>query len=113
MVRKENGPRYFILVGDRPNWETAIEKKIWGFTENARGFWNTIEIGDLLAFYSTVPIKKIFGFAKITDKFKEDKLVWNDEKIFKRALWPFRIRFEILNLQSRIRTWLLRRISGL
>ena len=70
LTRMENSLQYFILVGDRPNWETAIENKIWGFTENAKGFWNTAEIGDLLAFYSTRPLKKIFGFGKIIAKFR-------------------------------------------
>ena len=92
--------RYYILVGDVRNWTTALENKVWGFTPNAKGFWNTVKEGDLLAFYATLPVKKIFGFGKVSEKFVDDRVLWNDEKIFKRVLWPYRIRFKILFLQE-------------
>ena len=85
-------------MGDKENWEIAIENKIWGFTNNSKGFWNTLEVDDLLAFYSTRPIKKIFGFGRVIEKFTDDELLWSDEQVFKRVLWPLRIRFEILFL---------------
>lgn len=60
---------YFVLVGDEKTWHVSFEKKIWGFSEKMRGFWNTTQHGDLLAFYVTKPTKKIIGFGKVKEKF--------------------------------------------
>jgi len=72
--------RYYLLVGDEENWEISIKEKIWGFTDNSKGMWNTTKKGEFLAFYVTSPVKKIIGFGKVSEKFIDDKLLWNDEK---------------------------------
>jgi hypothetical protein len=91
-------PRYFILVGDEGTWKAALEHQQWGFTQKSFGHWRTINEGDFVAFYVTTPIKKIIGFAKITEKFVSKDFIWPDEKFFKRSLWGNRIRFEILTV---------------
>lgn len=86
--------RTYILVGEKPNWEVALEKNVWGFTERSKGLWNKSEIGEFLAFYVTAPTKKIIGFGQITGKFVSEKLLWKDEFRFKRPLWKYRIDFK-------------------
>lgn len=92
--------RCYILVSDEKTWNTALEKNIFGFSERSKGLWNTSNKGDYLAFYVTRPIKKIIGFGIITEKFIDDKLVFPDEKIFKRALWNRRIHFKTLHVSD-------------
>lgn len=89
---------YYILVGDLQNWKIAIENHVWGYSEKTKGSWNKAKIGDWLAFYATSPIKKVFGFGITTDKFKDNEILWRDEKLFKRAIWNLRIRYKIVYL---------------
>ena len=89
-------PRYYILVGDNSSWKVALEHKQWGFTEKSIGLWNTIKEEEFVAFYVTKPIQKIVGFAKITDKFISNEIIWPDEKFFEKPMWANRIKFEIL-----------------
>ncbi len=95
-------PRYYILVGDEETWMVALESQQWGFTEKTIGNWKTIHMGELVAFYVTNPTKKIIGFAEITKKFISNDLLWPDEKLFKRSLWPYRLQFEIISM---IKDW--------
>jgi rhamnogalacturonyl hydrolase YesR len=96
--KEKHDRRFYILVGDKENWETSVKNKIWGFTEVSKGSWNTIEIDEIVAFYVTTPIKKIIGFGKVADKFIDEALIWNDEKRFKRSLWKYKINLEIIHL---------------
>ncbi len=91
----ETNRRFYILVGERRNWEVSLKEKLWGFTERSKGSWNTTKVNDLLAFYVTNPIMKIIGFGKVTDKFVNEDLTWDDEKLFKRSLWKYKIAFKI------------------
>ena len=90
-----NKRRFYILVGDEKTWKTSLTKNIWGFSEKTKGLWNTSQIGDYLVFYVTSPVKKIIGFGNISEKFIDEALFWPDEKIFKRTLWKYRLRFDI------------------
>ncbi|MEM3063002.1 MAG: hypothetical protein QW303_05620 [Nitrososphaerota archaeon] len=90
--------RYYILVGDPKTWDSAFSSNLWGFTEKSKGSWNTTNEGDLVAFYVTSPLKRIVGFGKITEKFVSDEIFWPDEKFFKKALWKYRVRFDVLYL---------------
>lgn len=85
--------KYYILVGDEKTWETSFSENIWGFSDKTKGFWNTMNEGDFLAFYVTSPIKKIIGYGHVEKKFISKKLFWPDEKLFKRPLWTYRLKF--------------------
>jgi len=88
--------RYYILVGDEKTWEVSFTENLFGFSEQSKGSWNTTNVNDYVAFYCTIPIKKIIGFGQITEKFIEDKIFFPDEKFFKRAVYKYRIKFEKL-----------------
>lgn len=106
MNKKDQGKkpqkRYYILVGDERTWKVAIQNLQWGFSQKNIGLWNTINENEYVAFYVTKPIQKIIGFGKITEKFISKKIIWPDEKFFKRVLWENRIKFEML---SNIKNW--------
>jgi len=93
-----NKNRCYILIGDEQNWKIAIQKKIWGFQERSKGLWNTTQIDDFLAFYVTKPFKSIIGFGMVKTKFINDKIIWNDERFHKRALWLYKISFDVLHV---------------
>jgi len=94
--------RYYILVGDMQTWETALEHNQWGFAEKNIGLWNTSNEGEFIAFYVTKPVMKIVGFGKIKRKFVSDDMLWPDEKFFKKPIWKYRIKFEII---QQIKNW--------
>jgi hypothetical protein len=87
---------YFIFVGSEDAWQVALKEGQWGFKETTKGYWNTIKNGDLVAFYVTSPIKKVIGFGRIRNKFVDEKLIWPDEKLFKRSIWKCKVTFEKL-----------------
>lgn len=89
--------RYYLLIGDEQNWKISLAKKMWGFSDRTKGSWNTTKKGDLLAFYVTLPVKKVIGFGIVTDKFVDDTIIWSDEKFFKRPIWKYRIKFQIIH----------------
>ncbi|MDE1878098.1 MAG: hypothetical protein KGI07_06155 [Thaumarchaeota archaeon] len=90
--------RFYILVGEERNWKISLKEGLWGFTERAKGSWNTTQVNDLLAFYVTSPTMKIIGFGKVTNKFASEDLIWHDEKLFKRSLWKYKISFKIFHV---------------
>lgn len=91
-------PRYNILVADNESWKVAFTKNVFGFSEKRKGFWKNSKEGDLLVFYVTSPFKKVIGFGKITEKYIDDEVFWPDEKFFKRSLWRYHIRFNVIYL---------------
>jgi hypothetical protein len=62
-------------VGDKDTWITSIREDTWGFTNSTKGNWNTLSLGDYVAFYVTSPIKRIIGFGLITSKFIAEDLL--------------------------------------
>ncbi|KEQ56788.1 hypothetical protein SCCGRSA3_02550 [Marine Group I thaumarchaeote SCGC RSA3] len=91
---------HYILVGDRKTWNISLREHVWGFSEKTKGFWTNCQIGDLVAFYVTSPMKKIIGFGIIDQKFENDDLLWTDEKLQKSAIWKYRINLKILHVQN-------------
>jgi predicted RNA-binding protein len=85
---------YYILVGDLDSWKVAINNRIWGFSDRSKGNWNTLEVGDFLAFYVSSPLKKIIGFGAATKKYIDNTKTWPDEFLFDRSIWNYRINFE-------------------
>lgn len=98
MKHSKTFPRFYVLVGEKINWEVSLNTNIWGFIERSKGLWNTIEINEFIAFYVTKPIQKIIGFGRITEKFIDNEILWSDEKLFKRVIWKYRINFKIIHL---------------
>lgn len=91
--------RYYLIIGDKENWKISLKRRIWGFSEKFKGYWNKTNEGDDIAFYVTSPIKKVIGFGKITKKYTDSsELVWSDEVFFKRSIWPYKIKFEVLHV---------------
>jgi hypothetical protein len=90
--------RFYILVGDKEAWNTSLLHNMWGFSDRTKGLWNTSCVGDFMAYYVTSPVSKVVGFGKLTEKFADEKLIWPDEKLFRRPIWKYRIRFDNLIL---------------
>ena len=93
IVRKMEN-RCYILVGEKQNWEVGLENQVWGFKKSAIGSWNTTQPKEFVAFYVTKPIQKIIGFGVVKEKFVDEKFLWNDEKLFRRSLWPYKLSIE-------------------
>lgn len=93
-------PKYYLLVGDEETWQVSLGHRLWGFSERVKGNWNTLEVGDYLAFYVTSPVKKVIGFGKVVRKFIEETTIWSDEQLFRKPIWKYRIEFEILCLMN-------------
>jgi hypothetical protein len=93
--------RHFnMLIGDDKTWKIALDRKIWGISTRFRPSWDKLDTNYFLAFYVTKPIQKIIGFGRITDKFIGQDFFWPDEILFKRSIWPYRFRFEVLFVTS-------------
>lgn len=88
--------RYYVLAGQRDDWQVSISNKVWGFSERTKGYWNKIQSEELVAFYATAPIKKIFGFGRVKEKFIDKSILWSDDRFFGRAMWPYRISLEMI-----------------
>jgi hypothetical protein len=78
-IRKPGIPHFYIIYS------------IWGFSDRTKGLWNTSRVGDFMAFYLTSPVSKVVGFDKLSEKFVDEKLIWPDEKLFRRPIWKYRI----------------------
>lgn len=44
----------------------------------------------------SVPISKIIGFGKITQKFINDEIVWPDERMMGRSIWKYKLKLNII-----------------
>jgi hypothetical protein len=86
---------HFVLVGDDKNWKIALSEKTWGFSKKGKGLWEATNEGDKVAFYVTLPIKKIIGFGKITKKYIGNDILFYDEKILGSLIWVYRFNFQI------------------
>ncbi|MGI0014005.1 MAG: hypothetical protein ACREBU_11270 [Nitrososphaera sp.] len=82
-------PRYFILVDDAETGKYSLKNNLWGFSEQVRGYWEASRPGDNLAFYVTLPTKKIVGFGKIKRKFIDSKVTFPDEIFLGRPIWIY------------------------
>jgi len=91
---KDRNCKYFIYVGDEDSWNTAFTKNLWGYPNKYGTSWSKLNVGDFLAFYVTAPLSKVIGFGRVSDKFIDDSLFWRDEKLFKRSLWKYKVKFD-------------------
>ncbi len=100
MIIMKPTKNYFILVGDRKTWNASLKKQIWGFSEKTKGFWNTANSEDIVAFYVTKPTKKIIGFGKLKKKFIDNTIFWPEEKLSEEIIWKYRIKYSIIHKQD-------------
>lgn len=94
----------WILIGVTKNWERALSHPvpIWGLKEKDKYNFEAMEIGDLIWFYSTSPIKGIIGVGLIKDKYVDTiNLFWDEEKVKKEVIWPLRFRIQVLKVLPR------------
>ncbi|MEM2980551.1 MAG: hypothetical protein QW385_04170, partial [Thermoproteota archaeon] len=52
--------------------------------------------GDLLLLYVTGPVRGIVGIARVEEKAEENNILWRDEAVVGRVLYPYRILFKPL-----------------
>ncbi len=90
---------YWLLSGSPENWEVALEKKVWGVSERAKGLWNKVQLGDIVVFYATRKTG-ILGYGVVIDKYVDETPLWPEEKKAGKALWPYRIKIQIKKLYS-------------
>jgi predicted RNA-binding protein len=97
-MRINNLPKkVWILTGNEENWEIAVRDKIWGVREGRlKSYWDKLEKGDLLLFYTKSPIGGLIGLGLVDSKFKQDKPLWPDEIREKRVIYPYRFGFNII-----------------
>lgn len=89
--------RYYIFAGPKENWNTGIQRRVWGATETIRSIWDSINLGDIAAFYVTSPISRVIGFGRITRKERSEELIWPREINEGRSIWTYKVYFDILH----------------
>ena len=58
--------------------------------------WDRVAKGDLLLFYVTSPVRGIVGVARVEGKAEENNILWRDEAVVGRVLYPYRMLFKPL-----------------
>jgi len=93
---RENGMRYWLVVGSRKNWDAAFEHgNIWGLKQTQRHLWGNLTEDDRVVFYATHPVKGIIGYGSVRTKFKQNRPLWPDEIRQNKVIWPLRFEFDI------------------
>ena len=84
----------WIATGSAGNFKTSIKKGRWGVNKRLKNTWDRVSKGDLLLFYVTSPVCGIVGIASVEGKAEENSVLWHDEAVVGRALYPYRILFK-------------------
>lgn len=103
MSRKINN---WLLIGISKNWGTALSQPvpIWGLKLRYQGEFQSLNIGDIVWFYTTSPISGVIGVGMIKDKYIDNmNLVWDEELRRKEVIWPLRFRIQVLKVISQER----------
>jgi hypothetical protein len=90
----------WVAAGSSLNLRTSLEKGKWGVNKRLKGAWERVSSGDLLLFYVTSPVRGIVGFASVEGKAMEESILWHDEAVVGRVLYPYRILFKPLFVLS-------------
>jgi len=96
----------WLLIGIKKNWEKALSEPIpiWGLRTSFQPYFDSIEIGDLLWFYSTSPVSGVIGLGAVKDKYIDNtNLIWPKEIENHRVLWPLRFRIQVLKILPKFR----------
>jgi predicted RNA-binding protein with PUA-like domain len=86
----------WIASGSSLNLKTSLEKGKWGVNKRLKNTWERVANGDLLFFYVTSPVCGIVGIANVEGKTIEESILWHDEAVVGRVLYPYRIMFKPL-----------------
>ncbi|MEM3387809.1 MAG: EVE domain-containing protein [Thermoproteota archaeon] len=86
----------WIVTGSPLNLKTSLQKARWGVNKRLKNSWEKVFKGDLLLFYVTSPVCGIVGVASVEGKAEENNILWHDEAVVGRAIYPYRIIFKPL-----------------
>ncbi|PIP16406.1 MAG: hypothetical protein COX46_02445 [bacterium (Candidatus Ratteibacteria) CG23_combo_of_CG06-09_8_20_14_all_48_7] len=93
----------WLVIGIPENWELAFNQPIplWGLKPSYKVEFQAMNIGDLLWFYVTSPIKGVIGAGVVKDKYIDNvTLTWKEEWVKKQVVWPLRFRIQVLKVLS-------------
>jgi len=93
--------RYWIIPITFDNWLVCHSERVYGFGESLK---DLIRARDIIIFYVMKSKCRDPDYATcftgayevISDWFKEDKLLWLDEKAVGKVLYPYRIRLKLV-----------------
>jgi hypothetical protein len=90
----------WVATGSSLNLKTSLEKGKWGVNKRLKKTWERVASGDLLFLYVTSPVRGIVGLASVEGKAMEESILWRDEAVVGRAIYPYRILFKPLFVLS-------------
>ena len=90
----------WVATGSSLNLKTSLEKGKWGVNKRLKKTWEKVASGDLLFLYVTSPVRGIVGLASVEGKAMEESILWHDETVVGRAIYPYRILFKPLFVLS-------------
>jgi len=103
----------WLIIGIPQNWETAFSQPvpIWGLKPRYQAEFQSMNIGDILWFYSTSPIGGVIGVGVVKDKYIDNvNLIWDEELRQRTVIWPLRFRVHVLKVIPRAQ-WKTERIK--
>jgi hypothetical protein len=86
----------WVAAGSPSNLKTSLQRGRWGVNARLKGSWERVSNGDLFLFYVTSPVRGIVSVASVEGKAVEDNILWRDEAVIGRALYPYRVLFKPL-----------------
>ena len=89
---------YWLVVGPAENWSRAFKgNPVWGLPVYCEAIWARVEIGDVLLFYVTNPVKGLIGYGTVAGKNTHPFPFWPQELARGNVRWPLHI---VLNLNA-------------
>ena len=95
----------WLVIGIPKNWEQALSQPvpIWGLKNLYSKDFEILNNGDFLWFYATAPISGIIGLGSVKDKYIDSiNLIWEEELVKKKVIWPLRFRIHVLKILPQI-----------
>jgi hypothetical protein len=91
----------WLIIGRLKNWETALLQPVplWGLKPVFNLAFTALNVGDIVWFYVTDPVKGVIGLGLVKDKYIDtNNLVWPEEQVKKAVIWPLRFRIQVLKV---------------
>ncbi len=91
----------WLVIGIPKNWKTALSNPVplWGLKQRYKIEFKTMLSGDVLWLYATKPVGGIIGVGIVKDKYIDPlNLVWEEELLKKKVVWPLRFRIQVLKV---------------
>ena len=83
-----------MAVGSVDNWNEAFRLgNIWGLEPKRLKLWESVQLNDVLLFYTMRPVAGVIGYGTIKTKFRQTQPLWPEEITKGEVIWP--LRFEI------------------